>query len=178
MKTNNVLGICVFLILIIIVVAFGTIMLMRVGYIEEINDLEDDIAELKTDLDICGISKKSLSDSMTYHKNQADYWKDKYNNNPITVYDNNTMYVTDTVYVNNTEYVFLTNTHCDVTGDGIVDYNDVCKVLWYVNDGLKVVEELFYSKYPNGWDILYDTNRDGKINLRDVEVVLANCDVV
>ena len=29
-----------------------------------------------------------------------------------------------------------------------------------------------------GWDILYDINRNGTVDLEDVEIVLANCDVV
>jgi len=86
------------------------------------------------------------------------------------------------IYINETEYIYeniyLDNTHCDVTGDGIVDYNDVCAVLHYVNSGLRPAQEIFYGRYPNGWDILYDVNRNGIVNVEDVEIVMEYSDMI
>ena len=91
-----------------------------------------------------------------------------------TIWNNNTEYIYETIWNNQT--IYLDNIHCDITGDGKVDYNDVCGVLHYVNNGLSKVEELFYNKYPSGWRILYDVNRDGVVNLTDVETILEYSD--
>jgi len=88
----------------------------------------------------------------------------------------------DPIYINKTEYIYediyLYNTHCDVTGDGIVNYEDVCDVLHYINHGLSKVEQLFYCKYQNAWDILYDVNRDGTVNEDDVSLIMEYSDLV
>ena len=51
-------------------------------------------------------------------------------------------------------------------------------MLHYVNAGLRQAEELFYGRYPNGFEILYDTNRDGCVNLLDVELIMELSDVL
>jgi len=155
-KTNSIWGLMLGITFITLIFA-ASLVTSEYRLNDEIDALESDVETLEEGL---------------------DYWRDMYMNNPkiITeteteyIYINTTEYITETLWHNDT--IYLDNIHCDVDGDGKVDYNDVCKVLHYVNNGLSFVEETFYNKYPNPYDILYDVNRDGKVNTTDVELIL------
>lgn len=128
--------------------------------------LQDEIDALESDV-------SNLEDGLFY-------WRDMYMNNPKIVTETEYVYINDTEYIVetitetiwNNHTIYLDNIHCDVTGNGVVDYNDVCTVLHYVNNGLSLIEESFYNKYSNPYEILYDVNRDGKVNTNDVELIL------
>ena len=141
-----------------------------VGAVVNINSLEHDITQYEVDVKgyIEGIN--SAEDTIRDRDNRIvnlTYELENYKcpeEDPILIYINTTEYVYDTIYLNNIQF--------DVTGDGLVDYNDVCAVLHYVNKGLRPAEELFYGRYPNGWEILYDVDRNGCVNLTDVELIM------
>lgn len=153
---------------IVFVALVTAIMFLAVGFIGADMNIQD----YKEDIDW-------YNGELIDANEETNEWKCKYDNyqcpecpEPETIYTNTT--IIEYIYKDN--ILYLDNVQFDITGDGKVDYNDVCDILHYINHGLKSAEELFYNLYPNGWQILYDVDRNGMVNLADVELVMEYSD--
>jgi hypothetical protein len=120
------------------------------------------------------IEKINYINYLEVEKNNWKYMYLNYECPPCPEPETEYIYINSTIYDNNT--VYLSTSIFDVTRDGRVDYQDVCRVYSYVQNGLCPVEELFYSKYPNPYNLLFDVNVDGTVNLDDVELILLYSD--
>ena len=112
-------------------------------------------------------------------ENEANDWKCKYDNyqcpecpEPETIYINTT--TTEYIYEN----IYISNAIFDVNRDRIVNHEDVCSVWAYINNGLLPMENVFYCSYDNAWDLLYDVNADGCVDVDDVDLILEHSGMV
>lgn len=156
-------GLLVFLVFMIAILSASTVAMYANAQDKE-SDLEykeDEINELEKDIEI-------LDDEIKIRDGRIN----------ILLYDLEHFECPEqeTIYINETEYIYetlyLSNAIFDVNRDRVVDHEDVCSVWAYINNGLPPVQELFYCKYPNAWDLLYDVNADGVVDVGDVDLIL------
>lgn len=125
-----------------------------------------------------------LIDDVDDLRESRDKWKERFNtyecpeceSETTTEYINTTEIVYETIWNNNTIYV--DNAIFDVNRDRVVDYKDACEVLYYLKHGISMREEWTFNKYGNPYEKLYDVNRDGRVNVTDVDDIWKNSDIV
>jgi len=181
MNKENVNGVVV-LISVIMLLLLTVSGMMNWSLSIKAGDLEDDINDLEEDLYVAEEIKKDilsfikdLEDDVLTLENIANYWKDKYENEPKVNTVIETEYIIE--YINDIDYIYVTDAIFDVNRDMVIDTDDVIEVLWYIKVGPSIIEDIIFEKYGNPYEKLYDVNRDGKVNAEDVNEIIYHCEI-
>ena len=141
--------------------------------------LSANVASLNIDIDQYKEDKLECATEILEHETSIENKIDEINNLQNQL-DNYECPEPDIIYINTTEYIYetfyLENRIYDVDRNGIINYNDACEVLYYVNHDPRWIEQKCYDLCGNCWELLYDVNCDGKVNISDVDDIWHYCD--